>query len=164
MKRRALHPIAVMVAEERSVVLVVAAEQHVPDAEDLVHDAALALLRQIARGRFVLRGDERAMRATIRAYLVTTARRIVWQRARHAHVERCAREPLDAYDPRDRFEARSELRALDLSPTALATFQIVAFEGTTARAARRLRLRPGTLYTRLRALREDARAARRRLK
>ena len=163
MKRRAVHPIAVMVAEERGVVLVVAAEQRVPDAEDLVHDAVIALLRQIARGTFVLHGDEHGMRATIRAYLVVTARRLAWRQLRRASLERGA-EPPDAYDPLPRFEARSELRALDLSPTALATFQIVAFEGTTARAARRLRLRPATLYTRLRALRADARAARRRLK
>jgi DNA-directed RNA polymerase specialized sigma24 family protein len=163
-KRRAVHPIAVMVAEERGVVLLVAAEQGVSDAEDLVHDAVIALLRQVARGTFVLRGDEHGMRATIRAYLVTTARRLAWRQLRRASLERGADEPPDAYDPLPTFEARSELRALDLSPTALATFQIVAFEGTTACAARRLGLRPATLYTRLRALRADARAARRRLK
>lgn len=151
-----------MVAEERGVVVAVAVEQRVPDVDDLTQSAVLAVLRQVARGTFVPRGDEAGVRATIRAYLVTTARRLAWEGWRRAHVERDGRLPLDICDPRPRFEARSELRALDLSPVAVAFFQAIVHEGNVRRAALRLGWRPSSAYARRDALRQDALAALRR--
>lgn len=159
MKRRAVNPLAVMVAEERGVVLAVAVEQRVPDVDDLTQSAVLAVLRQVARGSFAPIGDDAGVRATIRAYLVTTARRLAWERWRRAHVERVTREPLEPCDPRPRFEARSELRALDLPPVAVAFFQAIVHEGNVRKAALRLGWRPSSAYARRDALRQDALAA-----
>ena len=125
-------PIAALFTEERNVVLSVAAEQRLPsqDHGDLMNSTLVAVLSHVARGRFVMLDDAEAMRATVRAYLCTTARRIVWEHRHRERMERDAREPLMSFDPMPRFEARSDLRALDLSPVAVAFFQAIVHEGS----------------------------------
>ena len=61
--------------------LAVAAEQRVPEQDrgKLVNSTLVAVLADLTRGTFVVLGEEHEMRATIRGYLATTARRIVWE-------------------------------------------------------------------------------------
>jgi hypothetical protein len=62
------------------------------------------------------------------------------------------------------FEARSDLRALDLSPVAIAFFSAIAYEGNVFRAAERMGWPVGTAYARRTALRQDALRALRRIR
>jgi hypothetical protein len=59
---------------------------------------------------------------------------------------------------------RRQSSALDLSPTALAFFQALAFYRSVPLAAARMKWPQGTAYTRLHALRRDALAALRRIR
>jgi hypothetical protein len=159
-------PIAALFVQERNVVLSVVAEQHVPhqDAGDLVNSTLVAVLSHVARGRFVPLDDAQDMRAVVRAYLCTTARRIVWEQRHRERMERDAREPHPTYDPTPMFEARSDLRALDLPPVAAAFFQAIVHEGHVYGAAKKLGWRTTTAYARRDVLRQDALAALRRIR
>jgi hypothetical protein len=131
---------------------------------DKVDSAIAAVLATVARVRFVEVADAAEQRAMVRAYLRTVARRIAWEQIHRARLERAAREPAEHYDPLPMFEARSTLRALDLSPTALAFFQALTFYGSVPLAAARMGWPQGTGYTRRNALRRDALAALRRVR
>lgn len=155
-------PMTELVVAERGVVLAVAVEQKVAqgDREDLVHDVLVLVLRLVARGTFVTPEGKGDMRAVVRSYLATTARRLVWRESARSLREQVGREPMEpTFDPTPRFEARSELRALDLPPVSAAFVAAIASEGNVLQAATRLGWRQGTAYSRLVALRRDVRAA-----
>jgi hypothetical protein len=166
MKRRRPDPIAEVFVSESKVLRLVARDLHVPHRQhaDFIHDVLVIALDCLARGMFVVPSNPDELRPHVRGYLRTIAWRF-WRDTRdRLSVDRELREPVEPFDPMPRFEARSELRALDLSPTALAFWQLIAHEESVPRVARRLNLPAGTVYTRVRLLRKDAVAARRRLK
>lgn len=155
-------PMTELVVAERGVVLAVAVQEKVAwdDREDLVHDVLVLVLRLVTRGTFVTPEGKADMRAVVRSYLATTARRLVWRESARSQREELVREPMEpAFDPMPRFEARSELRALDLPPVSAAFVAAIAVEGNVLQAAMRLGWRQGTAYSRLVALRQDVRAA-----
>lgn len=165
MKRRRLDPnIAELLVEERDAILTVA--RRLPRAlrADLVQEVLAEALDAAARGTFQALGVEAEMRASIRAYLRTIARRLVRERRLLARVEVQFIDALEPYDPLPMFEARSDLAALDLSPVAIAFFAAVAFEGNVFRAAARMGWPVGTAYSRRAALRRDALVALRRIR
>lgn len=141
--------------------------QRIPhdEREDLVQETLLRMVRRILRGGpFLVHEDEEEQRKKVRNYLRRIAQRLAYRWHLRATLARVAAEIATATrptftDPTVGFEARSELRALDIPEDMVPLLVAVGELGSVSAVALALGMRAATVYTRLRNLRRDLRAA-----
>lgn len=171
-RRSGVSPLMLLVLQEQGAVRDELRRRRVPQQEqaDLVQEALLVMVRRIVCGpMFVVYEDEREQRQKVRGYLRGIAERLARRWHARTMLVRMATEAASATmpaftDPTARFEARSDVRGLDIPEPMVPLLVAIVELGNVSAAARAAGMRSPTAHTRMRHLRRDLRAAEQRRK